>query len=174
MALFCFQSSRLEARLDNNGNIILLKYQDRTKWNRELIQRGFYYIEAASNDNEASRYHFEGAIASVHAAARSFEQTDWNSIYHLYDMLYRLEPSPIVALNKAIASAYAIGREHALTELLTIKGLEKYYLYYASAGEICFDLNRLDEAKGYFKKALELTSSVSEQQLLHEKINRCK
>lgn len=173
LALLCFQSSRLNARLDEKGNIILLKNQDRTKWNRQLIERGFYYIELATAGNEFSKYHFEAAIASIHAAASSFETTDWKSIYHLYDALYQVEPSPIIALNKAIASAYAISRENALNELLKIKGLEKYYLYYASAGEMCFDLNRKQEAKSWFQKALSLTGAPSEQQLLLEKISRC-
>jgi RNA polymerase sigma-70 factor (ECF subfamily) len=173
MALLCFQSSRLESRLDDKGNIILLKFQDRSKWNRKLIDRGFYYIDAATDGRDATRYHFEGAIASIHAAALSFEKTDWKSIYHLYDTLYQLEPSPIVALNKAIASAYAISRENALNELLKIKGLEKYYLFYASAGEMCLDLDKKEEARKYFEKAALLTNSLSEQQLLQEKINRC-
>jgi RNA polymerase sigma-70 factor (ECF subfamily) len=78
-----------------------------------------------------------------------------------------------VALNKAIASSYAISRENALNELLNIKGLEKYYLYYASAGEIYFELNKLAEAKSFFQKALDLTTSSSEQQLLMKKISLC-
>jgi predicted RNA polymerase sigma factor len=173
MALLCFQSSRLAERLDEKGNIILLKYQDRTKWNRELIKRGFSYIDAATDGREATKYHFEAAIASLHAAASSFENTDWKSIYHLYDTLYQLEPGPIIALNKAIASAYAISRENALRELLDIKGLEKYYLYYASAGEMYLDLDRKQEARTYFNKALQLTNSVFERQLLLEKISKC-
>jgi predicted RNA polymerase sigma factor len=173
MALFCFQASRLTARLDDKGNIILLKFQDRTKWNRTLIERGFHYIDTATDGRELTKYHFEAAIASIHAAALSFEHTDWKSIYHLYDTLYQLQPGPIVALNKAIASAYAISRENALNELLNIKGLEKYYLYHASAGEIYFELDRKEEAKRYFRQALRLTNSISEQQLLLEKISRC-
>jgi RNA polymerase sigma factor (sigma-70 family) len=173
LALFCFQSSRLSARLDDKGNIILLQRQDRSKWNNELIQRGFGYIDEATDGREATRYHFEAAIASLHAAADSFEATDWKSIYDLYDMLYRLEPGPIVALNKAIASAYAISRENALKELFNIKGLEKYYLYYASAGEMYLDLDKKNEAKTYFEKALQLTGSLSEQQLLLDKIKKC-
>lgn len=173
MALFCFQSSRLAARLDMKGTIILLKHQNRTLWDRNLITRGFYYLEAALHKDEVCKYHFEAAIASLHAAATSFEQTDWKSIYHLYDTLYRVEPSPIIALNKAIASAYAVSRENALNELLKITGLEKYYLYYASAGEIYLDLDQKTEAKSYFEKAIQLTSSLSEQELLQEKLNKC-
>jgi RNA polymerase sigma factor (sigma-70 family) len=173
MAILCFQSSRLEARLDDKGRIILLQNQDRTKWNRELISRGFHYLNTATDTMEVTKYHFEAAIASIHAASLSFEQTDWKSIYHLYDAYYKLEPGPIVALNKAIASAYAISRENALKELLQIRGLEQYYLYYASAGEMYFELDKKPEAKKYFEKALNLTSSLSEQQLLQDRINQC-
>lgn len=173
VALFCFQSSRLSTRLDDKGNIVLLQFQDRSKWNRELIQRGFHYLDMATEGKDIVPYHMEAAIASIHAAAPSFEQTDWKSIYHLYDALYKMEPGPIVALNKAIASSYAISRENALNELLKIKGLEKYYLYYASTGEIYFDLDKKQQAKAYFEKALQLTTSGSERQLLLEKIARC-
>ena len=173
MALMCFQASRLSTRLDEKGNIVLLKFQDRAKWNRDLIEKGFYYIDAATDGKAVTPYHLEAGIASLHAAAPSFEKTDWKSIYHLYDILYQVQPGPIVALNKAIASSYAISRENALNELLNIKGLEKYYLYYASAGEMYFELNKLKEAKTFFRKALDLTSSLSEQQLLRKKISQC-
>jgi len=173
MALLCFQSSRLQSRLDQNGHIILLQNQDRTQWNRDLIQRGFYYLNAATDNMESTKYHFEAAIASIHAASCSFEQTDWKSIYHLYEAYYKLEPGPIVALNKAIASAYAISRENALNELLQIKGLEHYYLFYASAGEMYLELNKKTEAKKFFEKACSLTTSLIEQQLLQEKISQC-
>ena len=173
LALMCFQSSRLNARLDDEGNIILLKFQDRSKWNYELIERGYHYIDIAADDKKITPYHLEAGIASLHAAAFSFEQTDWKSIYHLYDILYQLQPGPVIALNKAIASAYAISKENAIAEMLQIKGLEKYYLYYASAGEIYYELDKITEARHFFQKAFELTSSQSEKQLLLEKINLC-
>jgi RNA polymerase sigma factor (sigma-70 family) len=173
LSLMCFQSSRLNARLDDKGNIILLKYQDRSKWNRQLIKKGFDYLDAAAEPFEVSAYHFEAAIASLHAAAPSFEQTDWKSIYHLYEMLYDAQPNPIVAMNKAIASAYAISKQKALEELKEIKGLEHHHLYYASIGEMYFDLQEKENAKIYFEKAFDLTNSQTEKQLLLEKIRLC-
>jgi RNA polymerase sigma factor (sigma-70 family) len=173
LSLMCFQASRLQARLDDQGNIILLKYQDRSKWYRPLMERGFDYLEQATETVEASSYHLEAAIASLHAAAPSFEQTDWKSIYHLYEILYSLHPVPIVALNKAIASAYAISKENALNQLLEIKGLEDYYLYHTSIGEIYYELRDKEEAKKFYKKALHLTTSRQEQQLLINKISNC-
>ena len=173
LALMCFQASRLDARLDDNNNIILLKHQDRNKWNRSLMSKGFELMEESTEPFEVSTYHLEAAIASQHASARSFEQTDWKSIYHLYEMLYQLQPNPVVAMNKAIASAYAIGKQNALDELQQIKGLEHHHLYYASIGEIYFELENKSEAKKFYQKALQLTSSMQEQQLLLSKINNC-
>ena len=171
LSLMCFQASRLNARLDDKGNIVLLKYQDRRKWNLSLIQRGFDYLD--EEPFEVSVYHFEAAIASLHAAAPSFEQTDWQSIYHLYQLLYEVQPGPVIAMNKAIASAYAISKQNALEELKEIKGLENYYLYNTSIGEIYYDLNNKKAAKKYYEAALQLTSSQQEQQLLKSKILSC-
>ena len=173
LALMCFQASRLDARLDDKSNIILLKHQDRNKWNRSLMSKGFEFMEESTEPFEISSYHLEAAIASQHAAARSFKQTNWKSIYHLYEMLYQLQPNPIVAMNKAIASSYAISKENALKELQQIKGLEDHHLYYTSIGEMYFDLENKPEAKKFFEKALELTSSGYDQQLLITRISNC-
>lgn len=173
LSLMCFQASRLQARIDDKGNIVLLKYQDRRKWYKPLIERGKAYLELASEMGEASTYHLEAAIASLHAVAPSFEQTDWRSIYHLYESLYEIQPAPIVALNKAIASAYAISKEKALEQLLSIKGLDDYYLYHTSIGEIYFEMEKKAEAKKFYETALHLTASQQEQQLLRKKIRSC-
>ena len=173
LSLMCFQSSRLSARLDDKGNIIVLKYQDRSKWYRPLIQKGFDYLDAAAEPFETSTYHLEAAIASLHAAAPSFEATDWKSIYHLYEMLYQLQPNPVVAMNKAIASAYSISKQQALEELKKIKGLEQHHIYHASIGEMYFELDEKYVAKEYFEKAYKLTDSLTEQQLLLKKISLC-
>ncbi|HEV7782013.1 MAG TPA: sigma-70 family RNA polymerase sigma factor [Chitinophagaceae bacterium] len=173
LALMCFQSSRLTARLDDKGNIIVLKYQDRSKWYRPLIQKGFDYLDGAAEPYEVSPYHLEAAIASLHAAAPSFEATDWKKIYYLYELLYRVQPSPVVAMNKAIASAYSVSKRKALEELQQIKGLENHHLYYASIGEMYLELEEKAVAKTYFEKAYTLTVSQTEQQLLLKKISLC-
>lgn len=173
LALMCFQASRLDARLDDKSDIILLKHQDRSKWNRSLMSKGFELMEESTEPFEVSTYHLEAAIASQHATAKSFEQTDWKSIYHLYEMLYQLQPNPIVAMNKAIASAYAISKENALNELQKISGLEHHHLYLASIGEIHFEMQNKTEAKKFYQKALHFTSSGHEQQLLVNKIKNC-
>jgi RNA polymerase sigma-70 factor (ECF subfamily) len=172
LALFCFQASRLKARLDDGGNIILLKHQDRTKWYRPLIQKGFYFLEAATQ-KESSVYHLEAAIAYLHAVAPSFEDTDWKAIYYLYGVLAGQHPTAIILLNKAIAASYAVGKEVALKELEAINGLENYYLYHTAIGEVYLELHQASIARQYYQKALSLTSSLAEQQLLQEKIKAC-
>jgi RNA polymerase sigma factor (sigma-70 family) len=174
LALFCFQTSRLQARLDDKGNIILLKYQDRTKWHQPLIRKGFYFMDLAVTEPfDTSVYHLEAAIASLHASAKAFEETDWKSIYFLYTQLYKLQPTPIIELNKAIASSYVFDKGFALEQLQQIKGLENYYLYYTSIGEVYFELNNKTEVKRYYESALKLTTSKQEQQLIAGKIQNC-
>ena len=173
LSLFCFQASRLQARMDDRGQIVLLKHQDRKKWHRPLMDQGFTWLEQSVGQLEKSAYHLEAAIASLHAAAPSFEATDWKSIYFLYDVLHRLQPGPVVALNKAIAAAYAISPQAALEQLLSIEGLENYYLYHTSLGEIYFELGRFAEAKASYGRAMSRTVSRQEQLLLQEKIRGC-
>ena len=172
MALFCFQVSRFQARLDDKGNIILLKYQDRSKWHRPLIEKGFYYMDlAVTFPFDTSVYHLEAAIASLHASAESFEKTDWKGIYFLYRKLSGLQPGPVIELNMAIASAYAVNREYALEMLKRIKGLDKYYIYHASIAEIQMELGNHADAKSHFGIALALTTSKKEQELIINKLN---
>lgn len=172
LALFCFQASRLKARLDEGGNIILLKHQDRTKWYQPLIKKGFTFLESATQ-KETSVYHLEAAIAYLHAIATTFEDTDWKAIHYLYDILNTTYSTPFIALNKAIAASYAISKKAGLEQIQQIKGLENYYLYYTAIGELYFDLGQKQEAKHYYQKALSLIRSNAEHQLLQEKIKAC-
>jgi RNA polymerase sigma factor (sigma-70 family) len=172
LALFCFQASRLRARLDEGGNIILLKQQDRSKWYQPLMQKGIFFLEKATQ-NETSIFHIEAAIAYFHAIAPSFERTDWKAIYYLYEILAKERPTPFVSLNKAIAASYAIDKQTGLEELQQIDCLQNYYLYHTALGEIYFELRRLKDAKHFYQKALPLTRSLAEQQLLQEKIKAC-
>lgn len=173
LALFCFQASRLKARLDDGGNIILLKHQDRAKWYQPLIRQGYVFLNAATPVDTTSVYHLEAAIAYLHAAAPSFAETDWSGIYKLYTILAADHLTPFVALNKAIAASYAISKQEALLQLQEISGLEGYYLYHTAIGEIYFDLHYHDKAAYYYRKALTLTRSEAEQQLLQDKIKAC-
>jgi RNA polymerase sigma factor (sigma-70 family) len=175
LSLMCFQASRLRARLDDKGSIILLQQQDRTSWYRPLIEKGFIYLEKSfpGDDVPTSNYHLEAVIASLHAEASSFEATDWKTIYSLYDVLHRRHNNPVVALNKAIAATYALDVRSALEQMLAIKELEKYYLYHTAVGELYFKLNDREKAKEYFHTALSLTASKQERGLLESKLEKC-
>ncbi|RYZ54093.1 MAG: sigma-70 family RNA polymerase sigma factor, partial [Chitinophagaceae bacterium] len=172
LALCCFQASRLRARLDEGGNIILLKHQDRSKWYQPLIQKGYFFLEAATQQ-ETSVYHLEAAITYLHAVAPSFEKTDWKAIYYLYSILAEQHVNAFVLLNKAIAASYALSMEEGLQQLEKIRGLEKYYLYHTAIGEMYVGLQQKCLANSHYQKALSLTRSLAEQQLLQEKIKAC-
>jgi RNA polymerase sigma-70 factor (ECF subfamily) len=168
MALFCFQSSRLQSRIDDKGTIILLQHQDRSKWFTPLIQKGNYFLERAAVE-ETSVYHIEAAIAYLHARAPSFAETNWKAISSLYQVLYRYDPTPFVAMNRAIAMAYAGDTERALLELYAIKGLKNYNLYYSTLAEVYALGRQQDKASEYYEKALALTVSKAERDLLKSK-----
>jgi predicted RNA polymerase sigma factor len=95
LALLCFHAARLPGRMDDDGGLIQLEIQDRSKWDRDLMGRGFHFVEKSSMGNELSEYHLEAGIASLHCAAPTSEKTEWAKILELYDMLYRLKPSPL-------------------------------------------------------------------------------
>ena len=174
LALFCFQASRLQARSDDKGNIILLKYQDRSKWYKPLIQQGFNFLNLAMTEPfENTAYHLEAAIAYLHASVSTFETTDWKSIYFLYQKLEQIKPGPVVSLNLAIASAFVFDSVYALDLLLKIKGLDKYYIYHTSLAELYVISGLYDKARMHYSIAHQLTQSKQEKQLLYGKIQEC-
>jgi RNA polymerase sigma-70 factor (ECF subfamily) len=125
LALMAFHAARLPARAAADGSLLLLEEQDRSRWDRELIQRGFRLLDASAVGDAPSEYHLEAAIASVHCAAPSVASTDWRRIVGLYDLLFGLRPSPMVALNRAIAVGEAKGPDAGLRELNSLAGDEK-------------------------------------------------
>jgi RNA polymerase sigma factor (sigma-70 family) len=173
LALMCYHVSRFNARLDDRGFIILLKDQDRRQWNRFLIEKGNEYIMRAAKGDAVHDFHIEAAIASAHANAVSFEQTDWKLILSLYDSLVQRSDNPMVALNHHLALAEAEGYERALVELKKMKGLDNNSWYNASLGEVFLKAGKKDEAKKYFTRALPLTSSKAEAELIQRKIALC-
>lgn len=170
LALMCFQASRLEARMREDGTIILLKDQDRSLWSKALIEKGKYYLELAAEEDDFSGYHIEAAIAGCHTRAPSFKDTDWNQILKLYSFLAEIKPGSVVELNKAIAMGYARSPAEGLRALQDIEGLEHHYLYHSAMGDFYANLGNLHEAKVCFKKALDLTSSNTEKELLERKM----
>lgn len=170
MALMCFQASREDARLTSSGNIILLKHQDRRLWNQELIEKGNAYLNASADGDALSEYHLEAAIAACHSRAKSFETTDWKGVLRLYELLSSIKTDPIVEMNKAIVLGLAESPEKGLEALRGITGLENNSIYHAAMGDFYQQLNHTLEAKVYYTKAISLTKSKSEIELLREKI----
>jgi len=171
LALLCFQASREDARVDANGSIVLLKNQDRSRWNRPLIERGKYFLEKAGESDEVTEYHLEAAIAGCHAEAPSFEKTDWRSIEKIYEILLKVKPGPVVQLNHAIALRYAQSPAAALSALDKISGLFNHYLFFATKGDFLLALGEAQQARSCYEKALSMTTSLAEQKLLQQKIS---
>jgi RNA polymerase sigma-70 factor (ECF subfamily) len=170
LSLMCFQAARSDARTGVDGSIILLKDQDRSKWNKPLIEKGKYFLETASEGDQLSEYHLEAAIAALHADAISFEKTDWNKILQLYDALSIVRPGAIVEMNKAIVEGYSVSFEKGLSSLRKIEGLNHYHLYHSAIGDFCSALGDYLAASQSYERAIQLTSSSTEKQLLKKKL----
>jgi RNA polymerase sigma factor (sigma-70 family) len=170
LALMCFHASRLDARTDDHGYIILLKEQDRNLWNKELIAKGFEYASKASEGNELTEYHIEAGIAAYHSSAASFRETDWENILKLYNMLEKINPSPVTILNKVIVESMIKGSEYALTELLKISKLENYYLYHTTLAQFYVETGNKESAKKHLELAIGLTSSQPEILLIKKRL----
>jgi RNA polymerase sigma-70 factor (ECF subfamily) len=174
LSLICFTASRNESRLDANGDILILKKQDRTKWNRALIEKAIYQLEASAEGRKISKYQFEAGIAYEHARANSYEQTNWHNILRCYDMLCKFYPSPVIELNRAIVIGEISGAAEAIKAIETItnlSSLKKYYLLPATLGELHLQLQQHDKANQYFAEAIDLTGSAAEKKLLQQKMN---
>src|SRR5262249_33487684 len=176
VALFCFDAARLPGRVDTEGFLIQLENQDRSKWDWALIGKGFRFLEKSASENELSEFHLEAAIASLHSGAEAYEKTDWGRILELYNLLYRLKPTPIVALNRAVAVAHTHGPEEGLAELETIPDLPKlrdYLFYPAAQGEFYRLAGRRKEARICFERALKLARNPTEVRFLESKLEAC-
>ena len=173
LALMCFQTSRFDSRTDENDYIILLKQQNRSLWNRELIERGNYYLGRSADGEAIHDFHLEAAIASIHANAETYERTDWRAILNLYNRLYERTANPVVALNRCIVIAEAEGCEQAIVALKKLEGFEKNRHYNSALGEMHFKLGMNEQAHQYFNKAMALANSKAEKELLRKKMSQC-
>jgi RNA polymerase sigma-70 factor (ECF subfamily) len=177
LALMLLQESRRAARTSPSGELILLDNQDRSLWNGEQIAEGMALVEKALNSRRFGPYTLQAAIASVHAQAESTATTDWRQIVALYDQLVRLQPSPVVHLNRAVAIAMRDGPEAGLTHieaLLENGELANYYLAHAARADLYRRLGRTVDARSSYEKALALTQQQPERQFLQERIRQLK
>jgi RNA polymerase sigma factor (sigma-70 family) len=165
--LLRFQAARLPARTDAAGDLLLLEEQDRAAWDRGKIARGFAHLERAMTAQALSAWHVKAGIAACHVAAPSLEATDWTQILFFYDLLMRLEPTPVVALNRAVALAFVV-------ETIGADAALRGYPYVAAVrGELYRRLGDRRRAAEGFRRALELTRNAPERRFLMRRLAAC-
>ncbi len=177
LALMLLQESRRAARTSPAGELILLENQDRSLWNREQIAEGGSLLKKALNSRRFGPYTLQAAIAAVHAEAESVAATDWRQIVAIYDQLVRMQSSPVVHLNRAVAIAMRDGPEAGLNHIdavLQNGELANYYLAHSARADMCRRLGRTDEARASYEKALTLTQQEPERLFLRERIRQLK
>ncbi len=177
LALMLLQESRRAARTSPTGELILLDNQDRSLWNREQIAEGVALVERALKSRRFGAYTLQAAIAAVHAEAESPAATDWRQIVAIYDGLVRIQASPVVHLNRAVAIAMRDGPEAGLAQIdavLEDGELANYYLAHSARADMYRRLGRTAEARSAYEKALALTQQDPERQFLQERIRQLK
>lgn len=173
LALMCLNASRLAARTDREGRLMRLHEQDRALWDQRLIHQGLQALANASIGDEVSHYHLEAGIAACHCLSPDEASTDWQRILSLYDQLMLVRPSPITALNRAVAVARLHGPKEGLAEISKITDrstLEAYHLYHAIRGAFAAELGRTAEALTHFRQAGNLATTPSEQDFIQRRI----
>ena len=173
LALMLLQESRRVARNTADGNLVLLEDQDRSLWNLEQIKEGIALVEQALSTRRFGPYTVQAAIAAVHAEAPNTAETDWAEIAGLYDILLRMEPSPVIELNRAVAVAMRDGPQAGLEiiDAIIARGdLADYHLAHSARAELCRRLGKTAEARASFERALELTQQEPERRFLERRL----
>jgi RNA polymerase sigma-70 factor, ECF subfamily len=177
LGLMLLHESRRAARTSGDGDLILLEQQDRSLWNRDQIAEGILLTESALRSRRFGAYTLQAAIAAVHAESSSTASTDWRQITLLYDQLLRIQPSPVVELNRAVAVAMCEGLEQGLClidELLAREQLSHYHLAHSARADLCRRLGRIPEARASYEKALALASKNSDRRFLARRLAELK
>jgi RNA polymerase sigma-70 factor, ECF subfamily len=175
LALLLLHSSRLPARVNAEGDLFLLRDQDRSLWNRELIAEGLRELDKSAEGDELTSYHLQAGIAAQHALASSYDATDWEDIAEQYEQLYQIDSNPVVALNRAIALSRWKGPEAGLAALAQIEhhpALARYHLLPATLGELSNELGQQEKAAAYYKAALECVCTGPERRLLQKRLSQ--
>ena len=176
LALMLLNGARIQTRVDDEGNLLRLQEQDRTRWNQPMIARGMLHMAQSAAGDEITEYHLQAAIAARHCAANNYESTDWRQILSLYDRLMEFDKSPVIALNRTVALAELRGPQAGIDAVGAIKdlrSLESYYLLHAVLGDFESRLNHPQSAAVHFRKSLELAETKSEQAFLAERLRAC-
>jgi RNA polymerase sigma-70 factor, ECF subfamily len=169
-ALMLLQASRTHARTSADGELVLLDDQDRSLWDRDLIERGARLLDRALALRRPGPYQLQAAIASLHAQAATPNETDWKQIALLYGELNRLQPSPVVELNRAVAVAMACGPDAGL-DLLDGLPLERYHLFHSARADLFRRSGHTDEARAAYERAHELATNDAERAFLEKRLD---
>jgi len=173
LALMLLHESRRAARSSESGELVLLEHQDRSRWNRQLISEGIGLLEQALHSRRFGPYTLQAAINAVHAEAPTAADTDWAEIVGLYDVLMRASPSPVVALNRAVAVAMRDGPEVGLAQIDAIlqRGeLDDYHLIHAARADLCRRLGKNAQARASYRRALALARLEPERRFLQQRL----
>jgi RNA polymerase sigma-70 factor (ECF subfamily) len=171
LALIRLHRARAAARFDPDGGLVLLQHQDRSRWDREAIAEAGRLLARAAKQQRPGPYQLQAAIVACHAEAERWQDTDWEQIVLLYDMLLHLAPSPVTRLHRAIALRYTSGPRAAMAELDTLAGsLDRYYLFHATRAELLREFGHPEQARAADRRALELTANPAEQAVLQQRI----
>jgi RNA polymerase sigma factor (sigma-70 family) len=172
LALLLLHESRAATRFDGWGRLVQLRDQDRARWDRTLILAATRLLSRAMALRHPGPYQIQAAIAAVHAAAPDYAHTDWRQIRRLYDQLLLATPSPVVRLNRAVATRFAIGPQAALAELEPLAGaLDGYRLFHAVRAEVLADLGQHEQARAANERALALAGNPAERELLTRRLS---
>jgi RNA polymerase sigma-70 factor (ECF subfamily) len=171
LALMLLHDSRRDARTTARGELVLLEDQDRSRWDRAKIEEGSRVLERALSFRRIGRYQVQAAIAALHAHAGTPDATDWPQIAALYEELARLEPSPVVELNRAVAVAMADGPGAGLAIIDGIRGLDRYHLLHAARADLLRRLGRNHEAAAAYAQALEHAGNETERAYLRRRLD---
>ena len=173
LALMRLHLARADARFADDGDLVLLPDQDRSRWDRGAIAEADTLLRDALRRGQVGRYQLQAAIVACHAGAASYAATDWHEIVALYDRLLVLEPTPVVALNRAVALAELDGPAAALAELAPLGGrLDGWHLFHAARGELLRRVGRRDEARLAVQRALLLVANPGERRLLEARLDQ--
>jgi RNA polymerase sigma-70 factor (ECF subfamily) len=176
LALMLLQDSRRDARIDGNGELVTLEEQDRSRWDVTRIEEGLRLLESALRTKRVGVYQLQAAIAALHAEATNASDTDWSQIAAIYVELMRLSPSPVIALNHAVAVAMSDGIEQGL-KLIEAAGasgnLDSYYLFHSARADLLRRVKRFGEASSSYSRALDLTENLVERSYVTRRLREC-
>ncbi len=176
LSLMNFNASRFISRISEEGEIITMENQDRSKWDKNLINSGIHHLNKSIEFNTVSNYLILAAISANHCSAPTFEATNWAQILSLYDQMLMIDSSPVVQLNRAVAVSMIEGEEKAIALLEFLKGeksLIKYHRLYSTLGDLYFQLGKSKKAIDEYNMALSLTNIDSEKIWILSKIKKC-